>query len=160
MILPLSLSLSPPFPLNTAQPITPSPTNPTTTSATTPTTLTPSTPTTLTPSMPTTSGTTVNFTPVATTQPQLGLYIGVAIGAAVVIIITVTIAILLLCLCVRVKAGGQGFYKAEESNGKAVTMLHYSASLRQIASEQVTMAETNGVSPMHADGLRAKEFYM
>ena len=159
MILPLSLSLSPPFPLNTAQLVIPSPTNPTTTSATIPTTLTPSTPTTLTPSTPMTSGTTVNFTsPV--NQPQLGLYIGVAIGAAVVIIIIVTIAILLLCLCVRVKAGGQGFYKTEESNGKAVTMLHYSASLRQIASEQVTMAETNGVSPMHADGLRAKEFYM
>ena len=97
-------------------------------------------------------------TPVARTQ--LGLYIGIGIGGAAAIILAVIIVVFLLCFCVRVRAGGQGFYRTEESNGKALTMLHYSASLRQIASEQVTMAETNGVSPMHADGLRAKEFYM
>ena len=97
-------------------------------------------------------------TPLARTQ--LGLYIGIAIGGAAAIIIAVIIVVFLLCFCVRVRGGGQGFYRTEESNGKAVTMLHYSASLRQIASEQVTMAETNGISAMHADGLRAKEFYM
>ena len=88
------------------------------------------------------------------------MYIGIAIGGAVAIIIIIVILILLLCLCVRVRAGEQGFYKTEESNGKTASMLHYSASLRQIASEQITMAETNGVSPMHVDGLRVKEFYM
>ena len=76
------------------------------------------------------------------------------------VILSVIIFILLCCLCVRVRAGGQGFYKTEETNGKAASMLHYSASLRQIASEKITVAETNGVSPIHSDGLRVKEFYM
>ena len=77
-----------------------------------------------------------------------------------VLILIILVVVIVLCICLRPGLGKQGFYKTEESNGKVVTMLHYSASLRQIASEQVTMAETNGVSPMHTDGLRPKEFYL
>ena len=86
--------------------------------------------------------------------------VGIAVGGAIALVLVVALVIILLCACLKFTAGKQGFYKTEESNGKVITMLHYSASLRQIASEQVTMAETNGISPMHADGLRAKEFYM
>ena len=117
------------------------------------TTVSPTTPPSQSTTLPTGTGSSVSTLPV-------GAVVGIAVGGAVLLILVIVVVIILLYVCVRLSSGKQGFYKTEESNGKVASMVHYSASLRQISSEQVTVPETNGVSPMHSDGLRPKEFYL
>ena len=89
---------------------------------------------------------------------QIGTYVGIAVGGVALLILAVVVLIILVCICLRASAGTKGFYKTEEINGKAgVSMVRYSASLRQIESEKVMVEEMNGISPLHS---RTKEFYM
>lgn len=87
---------------------------------------------------------------------EIGMWVGIALAGVFGIILIVFIAIVAY-LIYRHVVRKQGFYKTNESQGNKVSMLHYSASLRQLSSEAVTL-EKNGAVPVPGD--KDKEFFL
>ncbi len=60
------------------------------------------------------------------------------------------------------RRAGHGFYKTYETNAKNLEVVHYSASLKELSSEDVI--ETNGQIPspsaVQCNGHSNKEFYL
>ncbi len=127
-----------------------------TTASTQPTT----TPTQPTPTEPTTTHTDTNAPPTPTAL-EVGTWVGIGIGIFLAVILIVVIIILGVVLFGKRRAG-QGFYKTYETNAKNPQVIHYSASLKELSSEDVI--ETNGQIPspnaVQCNGHSNKEFYL
>ena len=90
---------------------------------------------------------------------SIGLWVGIAVGGILVGIIIVLISSIVVVACIIYNNRQKGFYDTDESqNGGQVSVLHYSASLRQLSLETVTLEEKNGVGSPPA--VHEKEFFM
>lgn len=125
---------------------------------------TPTQPTT-TPTHPTTTptGTNVTFTLTPTADAlEVGTWIGIGIGIFLAALLIVVIIVLSVVLFGKQRAG-QGFYKTYETNEKHPQVIHYSASLKELTSEDV-IVQTNGHIPspsaVESNGHSNKEFYL
>ena len=91
---------------------------------------------------------------------SVGLWVGIAVGGILVgIIIIVLISSIVVVACIIYNNRQKGFYDTDENqNGGQVSVLHYSASLRQLSLETVTLEKKNGDGPPPA--VHEKEFFM
>ena len=89
---------------------------------------------------------------------SVGLWVGIAVGGILVGIIIVLISSIVVVACIIYNNRQKGFYDTTENQNGQVLMVHYSASLRQLSSETVTVEEKNGVEPPLA--VHEKEFFM
>lgn len=90
---------------------------------------------------------------------SIGLWVGIAVGGILVGIIIVLISSIVVVACIIYNNRQKGFYDTDENqNGGQVSVLHYSASLRQLSLETVTLEEKNGVGSPPA--VNKKEFFM
>ena len=119
-------------------------------------TTTPTQPTTTPTDSPTTTPTDSNASAL-----EVGTWVGIGIGIFLAVILIVVIIILGVVLFGKRRAG-QGFYKTYETNAKNPQVIHYSASLKELSSENVI--ETNGQIPspsaVQCNGHSNKEFYL
>lgn len=106
----------------------------------------------------------ITSTPLPITTPtdqsgNIGLWVGIAVGGILVGIIIVLISSIVVVACIIYNNRQKGFYDTDENqNGGQVSVLHYSASLRQLSLETVTLEEKNGVGSPPA--VHEKEFFM
>ena len=109
----------------------------------------------------------ITSTPLPITTPtdqsgniaSIGLWVGIAVGGILVGIIIVLISSIVVVACIIYNNRQKGFYDTDENqNGGQVSVLHYSASLRQLSLETVTLEEKNGVGSPPA--VHEKEFFM
>ena len=96
----------------------------------------------------------INGTTPPTTGSSLGpaawVGVSVAIGTLLLIMVGVLIGV---CVVYRCRASIRGFYETHESNGAEASMLRYSASLRQLSSEIVSLnSSKDGTSWGHKNG--------
>ena len=77
--------------------------------------------------------------------------LGVAIALALIVLVALLIGI---CVMYRRGAGIRGFYRTNESNSQDAPMIRYSASLRQLSSEVVSIEKEspNELSWSHKNG--------
>ena len=71
--------------------------------------------------------------------------------------------IILIVIVCWSRGGGQGFYRTYETNEKSVSVVRYSASLRELTSEVVSSVKSNGEIPqtvVQSNGGHDKEFYL
>lgn len=96
--------------------------------------------------------TTDQTTPTLSTLPLLsvGAWVGVGVAIAVSVLLLVVVLLVVYILYTR---GAKGFYRTHESNSNEPSMLHYSASLRQLSSEVVSLnKEPSEMSWPHKNG--------
>ena len=91
---------------------------------------------------------------------KIGLWVGVAVGITLVLALTLlTTTFLYVFCCGRFRT--EGFYKTNENRGSEVALPRYSASLKRVSSQRVTL-ERNGTvhnrTPTEQD--QDKEFFM
>ena len=82
------------------------------------------------------------------------------------LLLLILLVVLIVIVCWSGRGGGQGFYRTYETNEKNVSVLRYSASLRELSSEVVVSdnVQSNGEIPqktvVQSNGGHDKEFYL
>lgn len=89
---------------------------------------------------------------------SVGLWVGIAVGGILLGIAIIVISSIVAVACLIHSNRQKGFYDTTENQNGKVSVLHFSAPLRQLSSETVTLGEKNGVGAPSVD--HEKEFFM